>query len=222
MSDLPHDPSNELFAQQLRQLVPAKASAVETSNGPLTVETLLYQAGYEAAREQWKVADKVQTSHRSQGSRSQGPSRRSPARWMPIVAASLMTAVLTLPIAYRLGHESTGVLVDTIAERDDSSVSLSDPPIVRPAEQLRAGDRRSIPKRSIDSIPVLNLAQVLQPEWKLPGRPSGTLTAFTTQSLESIPRSDWIAMEDESKFPRETLSTGDLDEFALGLQVNQR
>ena len=90
------------------------------------------------------------------------------------------------------------------------------------SDQPTTVDPQDVPESTVRPIPILNLARILQPEWTLPERSTETLTAFNAPSLDSIPRSSWMVMEDESNSPQETMSAGDLGKFTIGLQVNQR
>ncbi|MDV6029678.1 MAG: hypothetical protein F9B45_06135 [Phycisphaera sp. RhM] len=86
-----NDPLDEAFAEQLRGLVPAAMPDGQRSGDQPVLVSVLYEAGYRAGCEQHL--------HRVT------PPRR-PMTWLSVVAASLLTAVLTTPVAYRVGQRS--------------------------------------------------------------------------------------------------------------------
>jgi hypothetical protein len=188
----------------------------------MSVETLLYQAGYRAALEERDALDQRQLCPGEKTSRS----RRLPD-WIPMIAASVMTALLTIPLGYQMGGRFANRADNQIAEQHESlaipaerpRAERSDAPAASPAKQH---DPPIAPESTVRPIPIVSLASILQPVWTLPEPSTETLTAFSIPSLDSLPRSGWIAMEDESMVPQQTMSAGDLGKFTIGLQVNPR
>ncbi|MCA9137160.1 MAG: hypothetical protein KDB00_10385 [Planctomycetales bacterium] len=225
---------DDAFARQLLSLSPAPiTSAGDVSAGKLSIELILYQAGYEAGRQ-------------SVSSAARG--HRLLAGWLPTLAASLVAAIVTLPIAYRIGQRSQadsrqvsvsggsvngGSVNGTNSHRrtaqsqkpsSDASRSLVDQPrSPGDSTELANSDPRPGSLRINDFVGswrsdrnTLELPMVTQP--------MGTLTAFQRLSIDSLPQSQWVVPQGDGFVVRQTLAAGDFDKFSvtLGLQVNQR
>ena len=249
--ETPEETSDAAFLSRLQSLSPApisddrksddrKSDAGKTGKA-LSMESMLYQAGYRAGRESSVV----------RGERS---------RWiqgmMPALAASLLTALLSLPIAYQAGHYQASRYQSGPDEADSNEAS---PTRARPGEA--GGETRHTGRPSAEGEQDANqnetpsqpmeagtLAADRSPSrvdsdsrrdeteslsaksapwdlWKgLVSRetPSGTPTAFRITSLDELPRSSWLALSDEPQVERKMFSAGDFDSVTLGLQVNQR
>ncbi|QDV41891.1 hypothetical protein Enr13x_17340 [Stieleria neptunia] len=226
-----NDPLDDAFAEQLKALVPASMPGGQRSDDQPALASMLYQAGYQAGREQHV--------HRLAAS-------RHTTTWFSIVAASLLTAILTMPVAYRVGQRSletdSGVIGSGVIAGGEevNQQGTVDPAAASRAEVQRVNERTGKPGESPSPIaPKLDsentpasfavtpfdfkqLARLWQPAWKLREPSADTLTAFHGASLEDLPRSAWTFAPDDPMLPRETLSAGDLADFTLGLEVNHR
>ncbi|PAY16445.1 hypothetical protein CKO51_26680 [Rhodopirellula sp. SM50] len=226
-----NDPLDDAFAEQLKALVPASMPGGQRSDDQPALVSMLYQAGYQAGCER--------NVHRMAAS-------RRTTTWFSIAAASLLTAVLTLPVAYRVGQRSqetdsgasgSGVIAGGEGVNQQGTVHSAAP---SPAEAQRLEEPTGQPGESppliapkVDSentpasfavtpFDFKQLARLWQPDWKLREPSTDTLTAFHGASLDDLPRSRWTVAHDDPMIPRETLSAGDLADFTLGLEVNQR
>lgn len=239
--ETPEETLDAAFLSRLQRLAPAPISDLRKSEHrksddaktgkPLSMESILYQAGYRAGRESSVV----------RGERS---------RWiqgmLPALAASLLTALLSLPIAYQAGHYQAG-RYQTVPDESSSDEARRDArhagrpsaegkqdanqnetpsrPMEagtlaadRPSSQVDSDSRRD----KTDASPAKSAPWV---RWKgLVSRktPSGTPMAFRITSLDELPRSSWLALSDEPQVERKMFSAGDFDSVTLGLQVNQR
>lgn len=226
LDDSSDDASDRDFAGQLKSLLPAPAVATNQASGSgLSVESMLYQAGYQAGRNASQPKQHLD---------------RRITNWFPAVAASLMTAILTAPVVYRIGWQSHASSIETTNVQSvgpDSDAQTKQSPARRSIEQSPiADDVDSKPKPTPDRSKTdsqspsqeffrfLQLAQVWHPDSNADSAATGVPTAFQRFSIDSLPRSNWIASSDDLTPPRETITAGDLDNFTvtLGFQVNQR
>ncbi|MCO8124687.1 hypothetical protein NHH03_23310 [Stieleria sp. TO1_6] len=203
MNERPHDPSDDAFASRLAQLTPAAAPSDRMS-----VETMLYQAGYQAGAEHV----------------SNPASPRFVRGWTPMVAASLLTAMLTLPVAYQVGQLQSPDPIQVIAQREPTPEKPSGTTHVATADQATASVAEPAwPAAAPRSR--LNLARILRPDWEPLNSHAQQLTAFHGTTLESFPRSEWAAGAEETAGEpaiarTTTLSAGDLDRWSNDLTLN--
>ncbi|MCS7466635.1 hypothetical protein NZK35_08260 [Stieleria sp. ICT_E10.1] len=231
-----NDPLDDAFAEQLKALVPASMPGGPQSDDQPALVSMLYRAGYQAGCE--RHAHRMAASRRT-------------TTWFSIVAASLLTAVLTMPVAYRVGQRSLGTdsgargsgargsgviaggegvdqqgTVDSVAPSPVEAQRLDEPagdPGEPPPPSVPEIDSENTPASfAMTPLDFKQLARLWQPDWKLREPSTDTLTAFHGASFEDLPRSDWTVAHDDPMIPRETLSAGDLADFTLGLEVNQR
>lgn len=192
-------------------------------DGSITAESIVYQAGYRAACEQ-RVVPPVNRRH-----------------WRPVLAASLITAAMTLPLAYRVGQSSTRPTSEQIARRgvSDQAQPAADDDVTELAPRLPV--KAAVDEAAKQRQPGMIASDVARTEpatrsslaqiWRsmpsiheLPPQRSAseTLTAFLGTEFDDIPRSNWDKVADGWTPPGETFAAGDLGEFTLGLEVNQR
>lgn len=205
------DMNDQRFAERLKALHPAGSSDEQFS-----AESILFRAGYEAGRDDVRLSLSTHATSR---------------RWMPVVAASLLTALVTLPTAYRVGRQSRSTPALAVMERQSDPDSGTD--VARETLQSASqGDEQETNRRDPAHERVSPISKVALPSfaqlWPAADRfrfsRIETLTAFHSRTPDSIPRSNWTALEDDVPVPSETISVGDLDKVTatLGFQVNQR
>lgn len=227
MSDASEDALDKELIDKLKAMTP-RGFESGASESPTTADSIVFQAGYQvgyqAACDELKVLEPA--SHDIQSLRA---SRSGATLWGPVVAASLVTAVLTLPIAFRLGRESSARSTRPLVTQDDQrSIAVSETleedlgSATPTQDETDSGAPTDDTTRPLEAFGVFRLSQLLRPDLNPRKHVSETLTAFDDPSLESLPRSNWIAMEDDFSRPQQTLSARDFGQLTLGLEVNPR
>ncbi|WP_182868503.1 hypothetical protein [Stieleria mannarensis] len=206
------DEIDQAFIARLRGLTPASVSA-SADDGPehsLGIESILYRAGFQAGQDHVRRVSIVRNADTRQ--------------WLSLLAASVLTAVVTLPIALGIGRHWRSPSPTPVAGQHD----------VTPAETVNAApvpsDASSEAPDGAEATPSVksNKWRDIHSDWHLTtlagGTPLATLTAFHSRSLETLPRSNWIALQDDLFDAGDPISAGDLDTLTatFDLQVQPR
>ncbi|QEG01147.1 hypothetical protein Mal15_52230 [Stieleria maiorica] len=206
------DGIDQAFIARLRGLTPASvsASADDGPETPLSIESILYRAGFEAGRDHVRRMSIVRNANAGQ--------------WLSLLAASVLTAVVTIPVALGIGRHWQSPNPARVAVQHDASPSETDNAAPEPSDEPSGAPVGAEATPSIKSTRWQNIHS----DWHLTtiagGTPLATLTAFHSRSLETLPRSNWIALEDDPFDAGDTISAGDLDTLTatFDLQVQPR
>ncbi|QDV84025.1 hypothetical protein [Planctomycetes bacterium TBK1r] len=184
-----NDPLDEAFAEQLRALVPTAMPDGQRSGDQPGLVSVLYEAGYRAGSEQ--------PLHRVT------PSRR-PMTWLSVVAASLLTAALTTPVAYRVGQRSletdsgtldSGALAGGDGANRQGTVGSSDSrhaESLRQAESLRHAEMQDVDDDANESDESPSIAPKTDSEF---APASLAIKPFDFKQLARLWQPDWKLRE---------------------------